>query len=97
MIGGVSDLQPERLEMDRRGRVGDGVPRGQPIVEVTVRLYPADLPRAYSGATVEWAYPSALEGRALDPGTVIRHAINHLLDALQGHMGSLAQRPSDEG
>ena len=78
-----------RRQMDRRRRVSEGVPTGEPVVEV--RLYPAEPPRAYSGATVEWAYPSELEGRALDPGTALRQAIDHLLDALQGHMGPLGK------
>jgi hypothetical protein len=77
----------------RRGNSHEGVPKGDPMIEVTVRLFPgpgADDPSfpprggPFSGATIEWSYPENLHGRALTHTTVIRHAISVLLDDLEG-------------
>lgn len=77
----------------REGRSREGVPAGDPIIEVTVRLFPGarpgDLswpPRGgpFSGATIAWSYPEHLHGRALTRVAVIRHAISVLLDDLEG-------------
>jgi hypothetical protein len=77
----------------RRGRSHEGVPTGDQIIEVTVRLFlrpaAADLsfpPRGgpFTGATIDWSYPGHLHERALTRLAVLRHAISVLLDDLQG-------------
>jgi hypothetical protein len=77
----------------RQGRSHEGVPKGDPVIEVTVRLFPraeaGDPPlppkgHPFSGATVEWSYPEHFHGRALDRIAVVRHAISVLLDDLEG-------------
>jgi hypothetical protein len=78
----------------RRGRSHEGVPKNDPVIEVTVRLFPAtsaagaDDPRPkgwpFGGATVEWSYPDHLHERALTRAAVVRHAISVLLDELEG-------------
>lgn len=64
-----------------------------PMIEVTVRLFPRagagdpSLPltgHPFSGATIEWSYPEFLHGRALDRIAIARHAIPVLLDDLEG-------------
>jgi len=77
------------LPLDRRWNYKEGVPKGEPLIEITVKLYPGDYQsekRAISGATVSLAYPNALEGRALDRTGALRHGISALLDALDGTM-----------
>jgi hypothetical protein len=77
----------------RQGRSHEGVPKGDPMIEVTVRLFPgrgAGDPSwppqggPFSGATIEWSYPEHLHGRALNRVAVVRHAISVLLDDLEG-------------
>jgi hypothetical protein len=77
----------------RNGRSHEGVPDGDPIVEVTVRLYPrpgagdpSGPPRGgpSNGATIDWSYPEHLHERALTRSAVVRHAISVLLDDLEG-------------
>ena len=77
----------------RRGRSHEGVPKGDPMIEVTIRMFPgrgAEDPSfppqggPFSGATIEWSYPEHLHGRALTRAAVIRHAISVLLDDLEG-------------
>jgi hypothetical protein len=77
----------------RKGRSHEGAPDGDPVVEVTVRLYPgpsADDPSwppsggPFNGATIEWSYPDHLHERALTRRAVVRHAISVLLDDLEG-------------
>lgn len=82
------------MTSDRReGRSREGVPTGDPVIEVTVRLFPG--PRAedpswppdggpFSGATITWSYPGQLHERALTRQAVVRHAISVLLDDLEG-------------
>ena len=74
-------------------RSHEGVPVGEPLIEVIVRLYPgpgADDPSwppkggPFSGATIDWSYPEGLHGRALDRRAVVRHAIGVLMDDLEG-------------
>jgi hypothetical protein len=66
------------------------VPAGDPIVEVTVRLFPkagdpSGRPKGgFSGATIEWSYPEHLHERALSRVAAVRHAISVLLDDLDG-------------
>jgi hypothetical protein len=78
----------------RQGRSHEGVPEGDPVIEVTVRLFPGrrsgypsrparDGP-VFSGATIEWSYPGHLHDRALSRVAVVRHAISVLLDDLEG-------------
>jgi hypothetical protein len=77
----------------RNGSSHEGVPDGDPLIEVTVRLFarpggpepawpPAGSP--FSGATIEWSYPHHLHNRALNRVAVVRHAISVLLDDLEG-------------
>jgi hypothetical protein len=77
----------------RQGRSHEGVPDGDPIIEVTVRLFPRPgagtpsyPPRGgpFNGATIDWSYPEHLHARALDRIGVVRHAISVLLDDLDG-------------
>ncbi len=77
----------------RLGRSREGVPEGEPLIEVTIRLYPgpgglgapsSGPRRPFSGATIEWSYPEPLHARALDRIAVVRHAISVLLDDLEG-------------
>jgi hypothetical protein len=77
----------------RHGRSHEGVPAGDPVIEVTVRLFPrsgaGDLsfpPRGgpFCGATIDWRYPDHLHERALTRLVAVRHAISVLLDDLQG-------------
>jgi hypothetical protein len=77
----------------RQGRSHEGVPNGDPIIEVTVRLFPATSaggpsgpPKGgpFGGATIEWSYPDHLHERALTRVAAVRHAISVLLDDLQG-------------
>jgi hypothetical protein len=77
----------------RQGKSHEGVPEGDPMIEVTVRLFPRPggaepsfPPRGgpFSGATVEWSYPEHLHGRALTRDRALRHAIGVLLDELEG-------------
>ncbi len=80
----------------RQGRSHEGVPKGDPAIEVTVRIFPSSRPLAenrswlptgggpFSGATIEWSYPDQLHARALTRVAVIRHAISVLLDDLEG-------------
>ena len=77
----------------REGRSREGVPAGDPVIEVTVRLFPgpgAQDPSwpphggPFSGATVTWSYPDHLHGRALTRNAAVRHAISVLLDDLEG-------------
>jgi hypothetical protein len=77
----------------RKGRSYEGLPEGDPIVEVTVRLYPGPgagdpswPPRGgpFIGATIDWSYPYHLHERALTRTAAVRHAISVLLDDLQG-------------
>ena len=77
----------------RKGRSHEGVPAGDPIIEVTVRLFPrsgAGDPSwppsrgPFSGATIDWSYPDHLHERALTRIAVVRHAISVLLDDLEG-------------
>ena len=82
------------MTRDRReGRSREGRPAGDPMMEVTVRLFPgtgaADPswpPHGgpFSGATIAWSYPEHLHGRALTRVAVVRHAISVLLDELEG-------------
>lgn len=79
----------DSLPLDRRWNYKEGVPKGEPLIEITVRLYPADFQterRPISGATVSVAYPSVLEDRALGRAGALRHGISTLLDALDGTM-----------
>jgi hypothetical protein len=79
----------DSLPLDQRWSYKEGAPKGDPLMEITVRLHPADFPtekRVFSGATVSVAYPTVLESRALDRTAVLRHAISTLLDALDGSM-----------
>lgn len=77
----------------RLGRSREGAPEGDPITEVTVRLFarpwagdtswrPQGGP--FSGAAIDWSYPEYLHHRALTRVTVVRHAISVLLDDLEG-------------
>jgi hypothetical protein len=84
----------------RHGRSREGVPQGDPVIEVTVRLFPrpggpdpAWPPEKgpFSGATIEWSYPEQLHQRALDRQAVVRHAISALLDDLDGSTSVEAQ------
>ena len=77
----------------RQGRSHEGVPDGDPVIEVTVRLFPGPgagspsyPPRGgpFTGATVDWSYPEHLHERALTRIAVVRHAISVLLDDLEG-------------
>jgi len=77
----------------RQGRSHEGVPHGDPMIEVTVRLVPgpgADDPSfpprggPFGGATIDWSYPDHLHARALTRITVVRHAISVLLNDLEG-------------
>jgi hypothetical protein len=77
----------------RHGKSREGVPDGDPLIEVTIRLFPrlagpepAWPPEGgpFSGATIEWSYPEHLHQRALNRNAVIRHAISVLLDDLDG-------------
>ena len=77
----------------RQGRSREGVPEGEPVIEVTVRLFPRPwtgeppMPpkgHPFSGATIEWSYPEHLHERALTRVAVVRHAISVLLDDLEG-------------
>jgi hypothetical protein len=77
----------------RQGRSHHGVPKGDPLIEVTIRIFPgpgADDPSypprggPFSGDTIEWSYPEHLHNRALDRVAVIRHAVSVLLDNLDG-------------
>ena len=77
----------------RQGRSHEGVPKGDPMIEVTVRLFPgpgAEDPSyppqggPFNGVTIEWSYPEHLHARALTRTAVIRHAISVLLDDLEG-------------
>jgi hypothetical protein len=77
----------------RRGRSHEGVPSGDQVVEVTVRLFlrsgaadPSFPPRGgpFTGATVDWSYPGHLHERALTRPVAVRHAISVLLDDLEG-------------
>jgi len=79
----------------RQGRSHEGVPKGDPVIEVAVRIFPSSRPSAedpswppaggpFSGATIEWSYPDYLHGRALGRIAVVRHAISVLLDDLEG-------------
>ena len=84
----------EPLERDQTWRFEEGVSRGEHMIEVTVKIYPSDPYRKghpFSGATVDLAYPSALETRALDRISVLRHGVSTLLDALDGSMRALPQ------
>jgi hypothetical protein len=77
----------------RKGRSHEGVPDGDPILEVTVRLFPG--PGAgdpsypphggpFNGATIDWSYPEHLHERAMTRRAALRHAISVLLDDLEG-------------
>jgi len=77
----------------RHGKSHEGVPDGEPIIEVTVRLYPRSDDRdpswpprggPFTGATVDWSYPDHLHERALSRNAAVRHAISVLLDDLDG-------------
>lgn len=77
----------------RRGRSHEGVAQSDPLIEVTIRIYPSprggspSWPPAggpFSGATIDWSYPGHLHGRALTRTAVVRHAISVLLDDLDG-------------
>jgi hypothetical protein len=77
----------------RQGRSREGVPAGDPMIEVTVRIFPSAKPGdpswpprggPFSGATVTWSYPEHLHDRALTRVAVVRHAISVLLDDLEG-------------
>ncbi len=77
----------------RLGRSREGVPEGDPVIEVTIRLYPGPgeprdpfsaRRRPFGGATIEWSYPEAWHARAMDRIAVVRHAISVLLDDLEG-------------
>jgi hypothetical protein len=77
----------------RHGRSHEGVPDGDPVIEVTVRLFPRPAsgdpswpPQGspFSGATIDWNYPGQLHQRALTRVAAIRHAISVLLDDLEG-------------
>lgn len=77
----------------RHGRSHEGVPDGDPIIEVTVRLFPRsgadDRSRRpdggpFGGATIGWSYPEHLHERALTRTAAVRHAISVLLDDLEG-------------
>lgn len=77
----------------RRGRSHEGVPQGDPLIEVFIRIYPSprggspSWPPAggpFSGATIDWTYPGHLHGRALTRTAVVRHAFSVLLDDLDG-------------
>jgi len=82
------------MTCDRReGRSREGVPAGDPMIEVTVRIFPSAEPGdpswpprggPFSGATVTWSYPEHLHERALTRVAVVRHAISVLLDDLEG-------------
>jgi hypothetical protein len=82
------------MTIDRHhGRSREGVPKGDPMIEVTIRLFPGrnaadpSFPAhggPFSGATIEWSYPEPLHNRALTRVAVIRHAISVLLDDLEG-------------
>jgi hypothetical protein len=85
---------PAMTESRRLGRSREGVPEGDPVIEVIIRLYPGAgedrdpsfPPRhgPFSGATIEWSYPEPWHERALDRIAVVRHAISVLLDDLEG-------------
>ncbi len=84
---------PAMTDGRRLGRSREGVPEGDPVIEVTIRLYPGpgkprdpSFPPRYpfGGATIEWSYPEPLHARALDRIAVVRHAISVLLDDLEG-------------
>jgi hypothetical protein len=77
----------------RQGRSREGTPAGEPVIEVTVRLFPrpgAEDPSwplqdgPFSGATITWSYPEHLHERALSRVAAVRHAISVLLDDLEG-------------
>ena len=77
----------------RKGRSHEGAPKGDPILEVTVRFFPGPGPGdpswpprdgPFSGATVDWSYPEHLHERALTRRAALRHAISVLLDDLEG-------------
>lgn len=77
----------------RHGRSHEGAPNGDPIIEVTVRLFPrsgADEQSwpphggPFAGATIGWSYPEHLHERALTRIAAVRHAISVLLDDLEG-------------
>lgn len=87
-------LMAEPLTRDQRWRFEEGVPREEAMIEVILRIYPADpyqQGHPFSGATVDLAYPSALEGRALDRVCALRHGVSTLLDALDGSMRVVPQ------
>lgn len=87
------------LPRDQTWHLQEGAPRGEPIIEAVVRIYPSRgnvKCHPFSGATVDLAYPSALETRALDRVAVLRHAISTLLDALQGEMTETPSSSSGE-
>jgi hypothetical protein len=77
----------------RRGRSHEGVPQGDPLIEVTIRIYRARVAGARRGH--QWAVrsvarrsagvtPGHLRGRALTRAAVVPHAISVLLDDLDG-------------
>jgi hypothetical protein len=77
----------------RLGRSHEGVPNGDEIIEVTVRLFlrsdaddlswpPHGGP--FTGATINWSYPEQLHERAMTRIAAVRHAISVLLDDLEG-------------
>jgi hypothetical protein len=77
----------------RKGRSHEGLPDGDPILEVTVRLFPGPgtgdpsyPPHGgpFNGATIDWSYPEHLHDRALTRRAAVRHAISVLLDDLEG-------------
>lgn len=77
----------------RHGTAHEGVPDGDPVIEVTVRLFPRagadDLSwppsgGPFTGATIDWSYPAHLHERALTRRAAIRHVISVLLDDLEG-------------
>lgn len=77
----------------RQGSSREGTPTGDPVIEVTVRLFPrlgAEDPSwpphgaPFSGATIAWNYPEHLHERALTHVSAVRHAISVLLDDLEG-------------
>src|SRR5258708_19531237 len=76
----------------RQGRSHEGVPNGDPIIEVTVRLFPATSaggpswpPKGgpFSGATIEWSYPDHLHERALTRLPATPHPLSALPAYLQ--------------